>query len=1132
MKKTFFTLASLLISQGNTFAQRNLTEIPSTDPAVEMASFKLADGMEINLFAAEPMVQKPIQMAWDAKGRLWVASSAIYPHIKPGQTESDKIIILEDTDNDGKADKSTTFFEGLLIPTGIWPQDGGVYVANSTELLFLSDTDGDGKADTRKVLLSGFGTEDTHHILHGIKGGPDGNIYFNQSVYIHSHIETPFGVRRLMGSGIWQYSPTTGRLEVFTMGQINPWGHIFDQWGQSFTTDGAYGEGINYVFPGATFRCLPDQLPRILKGLNPGQPKQCGLEIISGRHFPDDWQGNLITCDFRGHRVNRFAIKENGSGYSSQQMPDLISSNHGSFRPIDVNMGPDGAFYLADWFNPIIQHGEVDFRDPRRDHSNGRIWRISAKGREKSPRVDLTKLNETDLLEQLKAPEQALRYWTKQEIKSRKIDNLTGKLSAFLKKNPSPQLKAECMWTAQTAGIENFQWYFSEFWLDGKNGTINEPHMRAALVRLLRQLIIQQGLSAITDENGKVLSTEKTEAFFLQLCADENRRVRLEAINLLRSVASPRAIEIASTVLNQPMDENLDFALWRGCYELSSLWLPAFQRGEIRFANNSKGLLFALKAANQADAAGLLFDTIDKNEINETQINELLEIIGTTVDKKNINRLLSFAENKQRSASSRAAALAALAVAFQQQKIRPAQTTSITEMIADPSLPVSIAAIKLSGLWKIEEARARLEEKARGNDATTSAALSGIAQLGGDASNQFLAGIYSAPSDANKKAQILLAMTELDINASTPQVVAYLSSASEANAATASLIQAYLSRNNGPALLATALAGKKLKAEIASQALQKTSASGGDTKALIDALTTTGGLTPVTALDEAQMKQLISEVQQSGNAARGESIYRRQSMQCAVCHAIGPVGGIVGPNLVSIGSSAPMDYIVDSLLEPAKKIKEGYATVMVQTADGASHTGFLSREDAKEIVIRDAAGQLQTLPVSSITKKEIIPISLMPAGLTSALRRDELIDLVRFLSELGKDGQYKVQEDGTMRKWYSSETLATTNTIYTMVSGEIPLDEITPSTISGQQKVVIFSYFDVSQEGPTTLAFSQADNTRIEIDDKEITPVGGKITQVLSKGKHKVTLTISMPSKASTKKVQIISSNAKAVHEP
>jgi hypothetical protein len=155
-------------------------------------------------------------------------------------------------------------------------------------------------------------------------------------VYIHTHAETPFGVRRLMGSGIWQFRPDAGQLEIFTMGQVNPWGHIFDRWGQSFTTDGAYGEGINYAFPGATFLCLPNQLPRILKGLNTGQPKHCGLEVISGRHFPDEWQGQLITNDFRGHRVNRFQVSDQASGFASRQLEDVISSNHGSFRPIDV----------------------------------------------------------------------------------------------------------------------------------------------------------------------------------------------------------------------------------------------------------------------------------------------------------------------------------------------------------------------------------------------------------------------------------------------------------------------------------------------------------------------------------------------------------------------------------------------------------------------------------------------------------------------------------------------------------------------------------------------------------------------------------------------------------------------------
>src|SRR5690606_10692118 len=139
---------------------------------------------------------------FDERGRLWVASSSVYPQIKPGQKADDKILVLEDTDGDGQADKTTVFADGLLIPTGVVPGDGGVYVANSTELIHLSDTDGDGRADRRRVVLSGFGTEDTHHLLHTLRWGHDGQLYMNQSIYIHSHVETPYGVVRLNGGGI------------------------------------------------------------------------------------------------------------------------------------------------------------------------------------------------------------------------------------------------------------------------------------------------------------------------------------------------------------------------------------------------------------------------------------------------------------------------------------------------------------------------------------------------------------------------------------------------------------------------------------------------------------------------------------------------------------------------------------------------------------------------------------------------------------------------------------------------------------------------------------------------------------------------------------------------------------------
>ncbi len=255
LRSTIFLTAALCALVTNTaLAQRDLKDIPIPDPELERKSFQVAEGFEVNLFAGDPKIAKPIQMNFDPQGRLWIASSEIYPHIKPGQKANDKILILEDTDGDGQSDKTTVFAEGLLIPTAVVPGDGGVYVGNSTELLHFSDTDGDGKADRKRIVLSGFGTEDTHHIVHTLRWGPGGMLYFNQSIYIHSHIETPYGVRRLNAGGIWQFRPETMELGVYMRGLVNPWGHQFDRWGQSFATDGAGGHGINYVLPGAYYQ--------------------------------------------------------------------------------------------------------------------------------------------------------------------------------------------------------------------------------------------------------------------------------------------------------------------------------------------------------------------------------------------------------------------------------------------------------------------------------------------------------------------------------------------------------------------------------------------------------------------------------------------------------------------------------------------------------------------------------------------------------------------------------------------------------------------------------------------------------------------------------------------------------------
>ena len=439
-------------------AQRAPFPIPDPDPEIERKSFVVADGFEVNLFAADPLIAKPLQINFDPAGRLWIASSEVYPQIKPGAVADDKVLIVEDRDHDGRADSTTVFARGLLIPTGIEPGDGGAYVANSTELLHFKDTDGDGKADATRVVLSGFGTEDTHHILHTLRWGYDGMLYFNQSIYIHSHIETPHGVRRLGGGGIWQFRPETMELEVFIRGLVNPWGHHFDRWGQSFATDGAGGEGINYCIPGAYYFTAPDAV-RILKGLNPGSPKYCGLEVVSGRHMPEAWRGSLLTNDFRGNRVCRFVLADDGAGYAARRAG---RADQEQARRVPADRHQDGP-RRGDLYRRLVQpdhparRGRFS-RSPPRPYaradlaSDGQGAAARAAGPNSSGRRSMR------LLEQLKAPEDWTRQQAKRVLKERGAAEVVPRLASWVKgldpKDPEYEHhRLEALWTYQAVDV-------------------------------------------------------------------------------------------------------------------------------------------------------------------------------------------------------------------------------------------------------------------------------------------------------------------------------------------------------------------------------------------------------------------------------------------------------------------------------------------------------------------------------------------------------------------------------------------------------------------------------------------------------------------------------------------------------
>lgn len=1131
-------LATLLLTT-SAQAQRDLKVIPDTDPQVQLDSFQVADGWEVNLFASDPDIASPIQMNFDEEGRLWVASSEVYPQIEPGQTANDKIIVLEDTNGDGTADKSTIFADGLLIPTGVLPGDGGVYVANSTELLHIRDTNGDGIGDQRRVVLSGFGTEDTHHIIHTFRWGHDGMMYFNQSIYIHSHVETPYGVKRLNGGGIWQFRPETMELDILCKGFVNTWGHHWNQWGANFATDGAYSHGVNYVFPGSVFVSSPGAR-RILQGLNPGNPKHCGLEVLSGGHIPDDWQGNMITNDFRAHRVCRFIIEESGSGYAGRQAEELMKTAHGSFRPVDVKMGPDGAIYIADWYNPIIQHGEVDFRDPRRDKVHGRIWRLTKKDRPLVENPNFAAASVDDLLEMLKANEQWVRLHAKLQLKTRDQKEVLAKLASFVEKltaneSENAHTLVEALWAYQTINQPNEA-------LLAKVLASPEPNARAAALRVAGRW--QADL-------------ENKRDYFTAGVKDSHARVRLEAVRALAEVPEAKSMEIALAVLDQPMDEWLDFALWQLATDLAPYWIPAVRAGALADAPEGQPTLDAkAKPAHWAFA----FESVDSPELAEVAIHilpandestaaRLLQIAAQRGSPQRLGELFETVLPGGRYADDpgqQARILKSLAGALETRKTRPeGDLDRVRQLFASENPTVLAAAIDAAAVWGIDAAAdiRGIATRAEASPEVRIAAIGALGKLKGSDNQKALVQLVES-ADLAKPLRLaaLENLTAIDQNLAAKHVVALLQN-TPAGMQAGEILAPHLAREGGQKPVAEALAGAELSRDQAQLALRAARASTRPAEALIEAIQTAGGLSAgVRMWSDEQMKQITELASTQGEAKIGEQIFRREELGCYKCHAIGSAGGQVGPNMISLGASSQMDYIVESLLRPDAKIKEGYHGINVLTDDGKVHTGIPVRETGNSLILRNAEDQEISIPLDQIEDRAQAR-SLMPDGSIDSLTTDEIVHLSAFLGSLGK-GEYAIGSERVVRGWQtltwtreansrlnrtSHDTAATLDPaltwkpIYSLVSGQVPVSELAPyEPHRGQPKHgYLRAEFKVTTPGKFRFELNNADHLLLWNNEKPIAP---QTTLDLEwpEGTHRITIGVNLDQRSEGVKLKLV----------
>ncbi|NBA87344.1 hypothetical protein GVN16_16335 [Emticicia sp. CRIBPO] len=524
--------------------------------------FVIPSGYEINLFASEQdfPLEKPVNMTFDSKGRLWVALIPSYPHYFPGQKPNDRIVILEDTNGDGRADKHTVFADKLYLPLSFEFWNGGLLVSAEPNLIFLKDTDGDDKADFQEIILHGFGTEDSHHALHAFTYGQDGALYWHEGVFLHTQSETPYGPVRGQDGASYRYEPRTGKLSNYISYRYNnPWGNVFDKWGVHYIGDASDGKNY-YATPMMGKIDYPIQHPSIEMFTTTRVRPTAGIEIISSRQFPDDVQGNFLvnnTIGFQGIKQHRIIKK--GSGFTAEEVEPLLQSTDPNFRPVDLKFGPDGALYLVDWFNPLIGHMQHSIRDERRDKEHGRIWRITYKGRPllKSPKF--AEQTVPELLENLKIYEDRVRYQTRKELRGKTPDEVFPHLGKWIisldKKSPDYEHQLlEALWIYQDFDIIQKD-------LLNRLLRAGDYQARAAATRIL--IYWQDRIK------------EAPELLKVQV-NDEAPRVRIEAVMALSYSNSDKAAEIALEALNHPTDYYLDYAIKETIKHLKPLWMKGF----------------------------------------------------------------------------------------------------------------------------------------------------------------------------------------------------------------------------------------------------------------------------------------------------------------------------------------------------------------------------------------------------------------------------------------------------------------------------------------------------------------------------------------------------------------------------
>lgn len=984
--------------------------------------FKLPPGFEIELYASEPDIGKPMNIAFDAKGRMWVTQSAEYPFAASPGEGSDPITILEDTDNDGKADRFTEFSDTLNIPIGILPVYKGAVAYSIPNVYRFTNEDSDRRADSKKKLIGSFTYKDTHGMVNNLVSGFDGWIHANHGFNSSKVSGTDGKQVHLDYGGTFRFRPDGSSVEITSYGRINPFGLTFDERGYLYSSD-CHTSPLYQIIKGADYPRWQGRgdgsaigyAPE-MKPLDKESTALAGLAYYADVLFPEEYQKNFFIGDVVASRVFRYSVDFNGSSPVGNLETDFVKTEDPWFRPVDIKLGPDGALYIADFYNSIIGHYEVPLDHPKRDKTRGRIWRITYNGAQNEVK-DWTAAPVDTLMKALDADNMPVRMTVTDQLVDRIGKSAVAPVKTLLNtKETSARAYVHGLWALQRLNAlpEN---------IIRRSAGHKDPMVRLHTMRIIGEL---------EDENNELLPLVS------DALKDENPHVQRAAIELLVNYPSINSLESALAVRDE-IPESDSHMVYTARLNLRNLLREDQLFQEVISKEweerDAAYLADVMVGVPSAESATFMLNYISKyslptdNQLSafqhiaryipEEQLDEVVEVAirkkGDDIDAefliyKGIQQGIAqrgSGENIQLAQWGRSLAQDLL-TAYPAEN--PLETSN--EVLSRQQF-----AVKLAGDYKMgrleSELRAFVEDSTsldiKDPDWDTFLKLGTILDLKTSALRSLLkTDTKEYAVLAGRVLQDDTELTEFRRRAAEvlgefpgPAVNKVLGEVDKVPGNVQSaVIMSLASSPEGKDIIfdlvkrGTVFARTLIEPKVEERILLNITP---EQQEEFEKLT--ANLEPVS---EEKQKLILTRLKEFNDMEDSPSLDKGQKVfeqNCSACHKVGDQGGTIGPNLDGIGSRGAHG-LAEKILDPNRNINESFRTYTIELKDGRVMTGLYRGKEGEVMVFADVTGQEFTVPEDDIEARTASRYSLMPDNFGESLSQQEFNALLTYLLSL------------------------------------------------------------------------------------------------------------------------------------